>query len=214
MGAVEPDKMRKIFQAADIFFLPSKMEGIALSIYEAMSCGLAVVGADVGGQAELVVKDCGILIKPSGDIQEDINSYSQILSELISDKKLRESLGRNARLRVVENFDHTKMINRIFYLFDYAGKLRNKTSKSTNYCEDLGQIVKKVVHDYSSRTITSVEKLNKFWKPLTLKVRIYYWLRSHLFFLYYFMKRRGWKWVPALKNWLVKFLTNSSIEEP
>ncbi|MCL2165164.1 MAG: glycosyltransferase, partial [Oscillospiraceae bacterium] len=50
LGQVENERVLRLMHGADIFFLPSMMEGIALSIYEAMSMGLAVLSADVGGQ--------------------------------------------------------------------------------------------------------------------------------------------------------------------
>ena len=59
LGPQSPEQMRKLMAAADIFFLPSRWEGIALTIYEAMASGLAVVGADVGGQRELVTPALG-----------------------------------------------------------------------------------------------------------------------------------------------------------
>lgn len=214
IGAVEPDRMKKLFQASDIFFLPSKWEGIALSIFEAMSCGLAVVGADVGGQSELVDENSGILIKPTGDPQKDIEIYSHALSELICDKEKRVTLGKNARQRVVDNFDLDNMIKRIFYLFDYARNIRDKTTISVLNSVDLLEVATKFVNDYSARSSTTVELLNNYRQHPTFRIRIYYWLRTHLYSLYYSLKRRGWKWVPKTKNFLVKILTHGSIEEP
>ena len=40
LGEVPPEQVKALMQASDIFFLPSAREGIALSIYEAMACGL------------------------------------------------------------------------------------------------------------------------------------------------------------------------------
>ncbi|MGH8010772.1 MAG: glycosyltransferase family 4 protein, partial [Candidatus Binatia bacterium] len=70
LGAVPNARIRELMMAADVFFLPSEWEGIALSIYEAMACGLPVVGADVGGQRELVTPECGILITRSDEKTE------------------------------------------------------------------------------------------------------------------------------------------------
>src|SRR5207248_11280610 len=50
LGAVPRDQVVDLLAAADVFFLPSRWEGIALAIYEAMSSSLPVVAADVGGQ--------------------------------------------------------------------------------------------------------------------------------------------------------------------
>ncbi|MBN1004572.1 glycosyltransferase family 4 protein, partial [Pseudomonas aeruginosa] len=54
LGWQDEAALRELFQASDIFFLPSAGEGIALVLYEAMACGMAIVAADVGGHAELV----------------------------------------------------------------------------------------------------------------------------------------------------------------
>ena len=81
LGAVPNAEIRDLLAAADIFFLPSEWEGIALSVYEAMACGVPVVGADVGGQAELVTPECGVLIG-RGEEAEEARQYADILAQL------------------------------------------------------------------------------------------------------------------------------------
>ncbi|MCS7291970.1 MAG: glycosyltransferase [Gloeomargarita sp. SKYBB_i_bin120] len=61
LGSVSNERMKDLLAISDIFFLPSLQEGISLAIYEAMAMGVTPVGADVGGQRELVTADCGIL---------------------------------------------------------------------------------------------------------------------------------------------------------
>ena len=63
-GMVSSQRIKELMNAADIFFLPSKWEGISLAIYEAMAIGLPVVSAEVGGQRELLTPECGVLIRP------------------------------------------------------------------------------------------------------------------------------------------------------
>src|SRR5204862_161798 len=97
------EKVRDLMAASDIFFLPSQWEGIALSIYEAMSMGLAVVGADVGGQNELVTPDCGILL-PRSTEDEEAAAYAETLEALVADPARLAELGCSARRRVSEKF--------------------------------------------------------------------------------------------------------------
>jgi len=101
LGVLKPQEVKEILAMSDIFFLPSNREGISLAIYEAMSMELAIVGADVGGQAELVTKDCGILINRD---QNEVNNYSDLLIELIKDPKSMSEMGRNSRNRIVAKF--------------------------------------------------------------------------------------------------------------
>ena len=65
-GRLHP--MRERHAIADIFFLPSKQEGLALAIYEAMAMYTVPVSANVGGQAELTVAGrplCPVNMSPS-----------------------------------------------------------------------------------------------------------------------------------------------------
>ena len=104
LGAVSNEAMREYLAAGDIFFLPSQMEGISLAIYEAMAMGLAVVGADVGGQRELVTPECGILIQRPDDVTSEAQRYVETLSALLDDPERRRALGAAARARVEQHF--------------------------------------------------------------------------------------------------------------
>lgn len=93
LGDVPSDRVRQWMAASDIFFLPSLWEGIALTIYEAMACGLAVIGADVGGQRELVTPECGLLL-PKATEEEEIARYADGLAQLIADRARRATMGQ------------------------------------------------------------------------------------------------------------------------
>lgn len=108
LGALPSDAVRDLMQAADIFFLPSRMEGIALALYEAMAMGLAVVGADVGGQRELVAPGCGILVRP-GPASAQVRAYRRELAALLGDDALRRRLGQAARRRILDHFTVDRM---------------------------------------------------------------------------------------------------------
>lgn len=124
LGAVKTDEMPALMSAADIFFLPSQWEGIALSVYEAMSTGVCVVGADVGGQRELVTPDTGILIDPTIPPEEQAARYAEILGDLIDHPEKRSALGAAARRRIGESFPLSAMGDRLAEIFQEASALR------------------------------------------------------------------------------------------
>jgi glycosyltransferase involved in cell wall biosynthesis len=120
LGAVENERIKDILNIADIFFLPSMMEGIALTFYEAMAMGVIPVGADVGGQAELVTPDCGILIE-SLPKERQPAKYAGELLRLLSDAGRMAAMKMRAQARVKEHFPLRRMGEAMLSLFGEAG---------------------------------------------------------------------------------------------
>ncbi|MGK7950228.1 MAG: glycosyltransferase [Xenococcaceae cyanobacterium] len=124
LSHVSPEEMIGYYSASDIFLLPSEYEGISLAIYEAMAMGLPIVASDVGGQKELIEPETGFLIpKESGDADE-ADRYVEVLLPLISDRKLRQKIGKLARARVEQHFSLEIMIERIETIFEEAKRTR------------------------------------------------------------------------------------------
>ena len=53
-GNIAPDRMPSIMNCIDVLVLPSRNEGLPLVCAEAIRCGAAAIGADVGGVSEVV----------------------------------------------------------------------------------------------------------------------------------------------------------------
>jgi glycosyltransferase involved in cell wall biosynthesis len=121
MGAIKQQQVLEFMDASDIFFLPSKYEGIALSMYEAIAKELTIVGANVGGQAELVNKEAGFLIQPSNPTLE-ADLYTDILARLVSDSTLRRNFAEAALQNLGENFNINVMYNKMHNIFSAMAK--------------------------------------------------------------------------------------------
>ena len=102
-GDIPREQVFKHLQESHIFTLITNWEGFPRSILEAMSCGLPVVATKVAGVPESVTSDCGILVEK--DSKEDI---TKAFTKLISNPKLIEKKGKNARKRVKEKFSIEK----------------------------------------------------------------------------------------------------------
>ncbi len=108
-----------ILSEMDIFFLPSRWEGLPLSVLEAMVCGLPVVASAVDGTTEAVLDSVtGYLVPP-----DDLSGYVEKLSELICDENKRKIMGRKGRERVKKHFSYKKMIEKVFYIYGSLGFL-------------------------------------------------------------------------------------------
>jgi glycosyltransferase involved in cell wall biosynthesis len=76
-----------------------ELEGIPVSLVEAMACGLPAVGTDAGGTPELLRDGAGIVV-PQGDA----TALAAAIERLAGDPALRDELGARGRERVREAF--------------------------------------------------------------------------------------------------------------
>lgn len=95
-GFVSGDRKRELLEQADAFVLPSRNEGLPISILEAMSYSQAIVSTPVGGIPE-VVRDNGLLVPPG-----DIPALRAALLRL-TDGNLCEEMGHRS-LEIVRDF--------------------------------------------------------------------------------------------------------------
>lgn len=60
-------KLAQYFQAANVFVLPSYIEGLGLVALEAMNCGTPVIASDVGGLHYMLQEGAGVLVPPKNE---------------------------------------------------------------------------------------------------------------------------------------------------
>ena len=106
---VQPNaRVQELIAAADCVFIPSTNEGISLAFYEALAAGVPAVGADVGGQRELVTPECGILVRRADEATE-VRRYADAIGELLDDPSRRRAMGEAGRARIREHFTLDEM---------------------------------------------------------------------------------------------------------
>lgn len=100
-GAVGQDRIQSYYSAADIFCLPSLLEGLPAVLMEAMATELPVVATRIMGVPELVDHGVsGLLVTPGRS-----SELARALLELISSPERRDRLGRAGRVRVQSEFE-------------------------------------------------------------------------------------------------------------
>jgi glycosyltransferase involved in cell wall biosynthesis len=96
----EEERRIHILRGADAFILPSLVEGLSLSLLEAMSCGLACIATDVGADGEVLEKGAGVVLNT-----RSVRSQLRTLLPLFQDHpELTILLGQKARQRVLERY--------------------------------------------------------------------------------------------------------------
>ena len=101
LGFIADEERRiEILRGADAFILPSLVEGLSLSLLEAMSCGVACIATDVGADGEVLEKGAGVILNT-----RSVRSQLRTLLPLFQDHpELSILLGQKARQRVLERY--------------------------------------------------------------------------------------------------------------
>jgi len=108
------DDLPDLLSKMDIFFLPSRWEGLPRTVLEAMASGLPVVASCVDGTPEVVKESLtGFLVNP-----DDIESYINKLKVLIKDKYLRIKMGKEGREKVKKYFSYNNIIKKTINLYN------------------------------------------------------------------------------------------------
>lgn len=98
------NEVRDWFRLADVFVLPSRSEGLAISVLEAMACGIPVVSCapSIGVYENLVHGETCLLA--------DYGSVSQLrthITRILEDKAFAASISHRARDLVVNEYNWT-----------------------------------------------------------------------------------------------------------
>jgi len=119
----EPDQATRIalMQCAEVFVLPSLVEGLSLALLEAMACGTACVATDAGADGEVLNGGAGIVMSTQGVTSQ----LRTLLPVLLDQPVLTAELARKARERALERYTIDRNIDAIETL--YSTLLRQPT---------------------------------------------------------------------------------------
>lgn len=119
----EPDQSVRLalLQLAEVFLLPSLVEGLSLALLEAMASGTACVATDAGADGEVLEGGAGIVISTQG-----VTTQLRTLLPVLRDQPvLTAELGRRARQRALERYTLTQNIDQLERLYGELSPARS-----------------------------------------------------------------------------------------
>ncbi len=103
----------EILRGSDVFILPSLIEGLSLSLLEAMACGLACVATDAGADGEALEDEVGVILET-----ENVATQLKILlPQLRRHQGWVSLMQQNARRRALERYTLSQNITQLEALY-------------------------------------------------------------------------------------------------
>ena len=119
-GYISPESVIEYYQKMSIFIAVSTRESFGVSILEAASCQIPAITSDVGGLPEVNKhNETGIVI-PS----ESPEALAEAIKNLYNDTNLRIDMGKNARQRVIQEFNWGINLKKMISI--YSQMINNK----------------------------------------------------------------------------------------
>ncbi len=152
----EADQNKRIalLQIAEVFLLPSLVEGLSIALLEAMATGAACVATDAGADGEVLENGAGIIMNTEG-----VTSQLRTLLPVLRDQPvLTHELGRRARLRVEERYTLQQNIDSLENL--YSSILNSSNSTPPQTIDDSSELPRQLLQlkQISSPQVRGVEE--------------------------------------------------------
>jgi colanic acid/amylovoran biosynthesis glycosyltransferase len=107
-GWVEQDQLVGLYAETDLFVLPSLAEGIPMVLMEAMAMQIPCVAPRITGVPELIEDGAEGLLFTVADVED----LSRKMRDLLESAELRMQIGKQARARVLRDYDMARNTER------------------------------------------------------------------------------------------------------
>jgi glycosyltransferase involved in cell wall biosynthesis len=104
-GWITPEAAREQLENSEVFVMTSRQEGLPLSALEALRAGLAILGSDIGGLADVLKHDINGLTFPEGDRSGLTRALDEMIAGSSLDRMRKEShaLRHQFDIRIIAN---------------------------------------------------------------------------------------------------------------
>lgn len=101
----ERNDVPELLKKMDVFIMPSKSEGLPMSIIEALRQGMYLIATDTGAIPEMIASGCGEIV------ERDAAKIADCLTDIIKGNKLSKEMKIQARNHYLNHFTLKAMID-------------------------------------------------------------------------------------------------------
>lgn len=111
IGFVENELLEELYSNCSLYVLPSDLEGMPMSLLEAMSYGCCCVTSDIN-ECRTVLGNTGLVFDHG-----NIESLKKVLCSLVNNQNKRMQLGNCAKRRVSEQYNWDTTVNKTLSVY-------------------------------------------------------------------------------------------------
>lgn len=167
-GWVDDEKLIKLYQACDIFLMPSKQETFGMMAIEAMACGKMVLSLNSEGSALSEV-----IASPNVGLCVDEDEFSVKFADLIKNKKILCEKGNKCREYVEKNYSKDIYVKKIIETYKEIIKNHVVSEEEKMVIEQLKKHNVTSEYNFSNYIIQEhkVALLRKIYRLIPLDIR-------------------------------------------
>lgn len=113
LGWIAGAEKEKMYERAGVYCLPSKNEGMPMSVLEAMAHGIPTIGTSVGGVPQIIEDGVNGYLMPVDDEEK----LSSLLCELMDSQDLRAKIGAAGRATISTHFNIERNVEELVKLY-------------------------------------------------------------------------------------------------
>ena len=113
LGWITGEDKERLFERAGIYCLPSKNEGMPMSVLEAMAHGVPTIATPVGGVPQVIEDGVNGFLMPVDDEER----LSELLCNLMDSQDLRTSIGSAGRETISDHFNIERNVEELVRLY-------------------------------------------------------------------------------------------------
>lgn len=111
---VDKVTLRRYLAECAVFILPSLFETFGVTLLEAMASGRTVIASDIPGPQDIITHGHDGFLFEKGNVEQLV----EYLDLCLSNKNLRERLGKNARKTIEQKFSFNTIANEYLEIYD------------------------------------------------------------------------------------------------
>lgn len=113
LGWITGEDKEGLFERAGVYCLPSKNEGMPMSVLEAMAHGVPTIATPVGGMPQVIEDGINGYLMPV----DDERRLSELLCRLMDSRDLRASIGAAGRATIADHFNIERNVEELVRLY-------------------------------------------------------------------------------------------------